>query len=30
MLPMLRKGDYGEALLHAAKRIRDEVMEKVK
>jgi uncharacterized protein len=30
MLPMLRKGDYGEALLHAAQRIRDEVIEKVK
>jgi uncharacterized protein len=30
MLPILRKGDYGGALLHAAKRIRDEVVEKVK
>ncbi|MGB2668020.1 MAG: TPM domain-containing protein [Candidatus Acidiferrum sp.] len=30
MLPMLKKGEYGEALLYAAKRIRDEVVEKVK
>lgn len=30
MLPILRKGEYGEALLYAAKRIRDEVVAKVK
>ena len=30
MLPMLKNGEYGEALLYAAKRIRDEVVEKVK
>jgi uncharacterized protein len=29
MLPMLKKGEYGEALLYAANRIRDEVVEKV-
>jgi|HubBroStandDraft_1064217.scaffolds.fasta_scaffold262224_2 uncharacterized protein len=27
MVPMLKKGDYGEALLYAAKKIRDKVMK---
>lgn len=30
MLPMLRKGDYGNALLHLAKRIQVEIQQKVK
>lgn len=30
MLPMLKTGEYGEALLYAAQRIRDAVVEKVK
>jgi uncharacterized protein len=30
MRPMLRKGEYGEALLYAAKRIREEILQKVK
>jgi uncharacterized protein len=30
MRPMLRTGEYGEALLYVAKKIRDEVVKKVK
>lgn len=30
MVPMLKKGDYGNALLHLATRIHDEVQEKAK
>jgi len=30
MVPLLQRGRYGEALLYVAKKLRDEVMEKVK
>jgi uncharacterized protein len=30
MVPMLQKQDYGNALLHLAKRIQVEILEKVK
>ena len=30
MVPMLQKGDYGNALLHLAKRIHDEIDKNVK
>jgi uncharacterized protein len=30
MLPMLKKPDYGNALMHLATRIHDEVLQKVK
>ena len=30
MVPMLKKGDYGNALLHLATRIHDEVQQKIK
>ena len=30
MVPLLKKGDYGNALLHLANRIHDEILQKVK
>ncbi len=30
MIPLLKKEDYGNALLHLANRIHDEILQKVK